>query len=53
MNLDNLERDGYIKRLPVSKRKIKDALDLAKRDVRTAKNILEQDRDWAFSTRTA
>lgn len=49
MNLDNLEREGYIKKLPVSKRKVEDALGLAKRDIKTARNILEQDRDWAFS----
>jgi uncharacterized protein (UPF0332 family) len=49
MNLDNLEREGYIKRLPVSKRKAEDALNLAKRDIKTARSILEQDRDWSFS----
>ena len=37
MNLDNLEREGYIKRLPVSKRKVEDALNLAKRDIKTAR----------------
>lgn len=49
MNLDRLERDGYIKRLPVSKRKVEDSLLLAKRDIATAKSIAEQDYDWAFS----
>ena len=49
MNLDNLEREGYIKRLPASKRKVEDALNLAKRDIKTARSILEQDRDWSFS----
>lgn len=49
MNLDNLEQEGYIKKLPVSKRKVADALNLARRDINTARAILEQDRDWAFS----
>jgi uncharacterized protein (UPF0332 family) len=49
MDLNRLERDGYIKRLPVSKRKVEDSLHLAKRDIATAKGIIEQDCDWAFS----
>lgn len=49
MNLDNLEREGYIKKLPVNKTKVENALDLAKRDIKTARNILRQDSDWAFS----
>lgn len=51
MNLDNLEQEeeGYIKKLPVSKRKVADALNLARRDINTARTILEQDMDWAFS----
>jgi len=49
MNLDNLERDGYIKRLPVNMKKVQDALALAKRDITTAKTILDADLDWAFS----
>ena len=49
MNLNDLEREGYIKKLPVDKRKIQDALTLAKRDIKTAKTMLQQDMDWAFS----
>jgi len=49
MNIDNLEREGFIKKLPVDKRKIEDALNLAKRDIKTAKSMLQQDKDWAFS----
>ena len=45
MNLDNLVRDGYIKKLPVSKRKVEDALNLAHRDIKTAKNVLREDYD--------
>ena len=47
--LDELEREGYIKKLPVNRRKIEDSLNLAKRDVKVAKDVLNQDYDWAFS----
>jgi len=47
--LDELEKEGYIKRLPVNKKKIEDALNLAKRDIKAAKTILRENDDWAFS----
>jgi uncharacterized protein (UPF0332 family) len=48
--LDDLERKGYIKRLPVDKRKVKDSLQLAKRDITVAKGMLdEKNHDGAFS----
>ena len=49
MNLDNLERQGYIKKLPISKRKVENSINLTKRDIKTAKIILNRDYDWAFS----
>jgi uncharacterized protein (UPF0332 family) len=49
MTLDQLEREGFIKKLTVDARKVRDALFLAKRDITTAKNILHQDADWAFN----
>jgi len=49
MTLDQLERQGYIKKLPVDARKVRDALSLAQRDITTAKSILQQDSDWAFN----
>lgn len=47
--LDELEREGFIKRLPTDKKKIEDALNLAKRDIKVAKTILRENNDWAFS----
>jgi hypothetical protein len=35
--LDDLERKGYIKRLPVDKRKVNGSLQLAKRDITVAR----------------
>lgn len=49
MTLDELEREGYIKRLPVDKKKVEDALNIAKRDIKVAKSVLREDDDWAFS----
>lgn len=49
MTLDDLEAEGFIKKLPVDVVKIRDALALAQRDIKTAKSLLERDADWAFS----
>ena len=49
MDLDELERKGYIKRLPMDMKKVEDSLNLAKRDVNVAKGVLEENCDWAFS----
>lgn len=49
MTLDELEREGYIKRLPEDKKKVKDALNLATRDAKVAKDVFKDDYDWAFS----
>ena len=49
MSLNNLEREGLIKKLPFNRKKVEDALNLARRDIETATNILEKDYDWAFS----
>jgi len=47
MSLDSLMQGGYIKKLPISKSKVEDALSLAKRDITTAKSILEENSDWS------
>ena len=49
MDLDSLERQGYIAKIFPNKTKVNDLLKLAKRDIKTAKNILKQDSDWAYS----
>lgn len=49
MDTDELERAGIIKRLPIDEKKVSDALDLAKRDLKAARNIMEDNCDWAFS----
>jgi len=49
VTLEELERGGYVKRLPEDKKKVEDALNLAKRDIKIAKTILRDNDDWAFS----
>ena len=47
--IEDLEREGLIKRLPYDKRKVDDSLALAYRDLRTSRPILPTDRDWAYT----
>ena len=49
MDLDELERRGHIKRLPIDVKKTGDSLNLAKRDVNVAKGVLEENCDCAFA----
>lgn len=46
---DELEREGHIRKLPVDRRKVQDSLNLAKRDLKVAQGILEEDNDWALN----
>jgi len=47
--IEDLERQGLIKRLPVDRKKVDDALAHARRDLATAGTILPGDRDWAYT----
>lgn len=49
MSIDELERSGIIKRLPIDRKKVRDSLDLARRDLNIARNMLDENCDWAFS----
>jgi hypothetical protein len=45
MSLDDLEREELIKKLPVNKKKVEDSMQLAGRDIKTARAMLAQDQD--------
>lgn len=47
--IEDLQRQGLIKTVPVDKKKIQDARDLALRDITTARTILGSDLDWAYT----
>ena len=47
--IDDLERQGLIKKLPFDQKKVDDALAHARRDLATAGTILANDKDWAYT----
>jgi uncharacterized protein (UPF0332 family) len=47
--IEELEREGLIRKLPVDKKKVQDAIALAHRDLRTSRTILPTDYDWAYT----
>ena len=49
MNYSDLENDRRIKRGKFSKKQIEETMNLAKRDIETAKKIVGDNQDWGFS----
>ena len=49
MKFTGLEKAGLISKIPVDRKRVKQSLDLAKRDLNTAKSIIRDNPDWAFS----
>jgi uncharacterized protein (UPF0332 family) len=47
--IDDLQRQGLIKTVPVDQKKIQDTRELALRDITTARTILKDNQDWAFT----
>lgn len=47
--IEDLERDGLVRRLSYDKKKVDDALALAYRDLKTSRTILASDQDWAYT----
>nr|WP_320162769.1 HEPN domain-containing protein [uncultured Methanoregula sp.] len=47
--IEDLEREGLIKKLPYDRKKVDDAIAHAHRDLRTARTILPADQDWAYT----
>ncbi len=47
--IDDLEREGLIKKLPVDRKKVADALALAHRDLVTSRLLLASDHDWTYT----
>jgi uncharacterized protein (UPF0332 family) len=47
--IDDLEREGLIRKLPYDRKKVDDAMIHARRDLATARTIFPSDRDWAFT----
>jgi uncharacterized protein (UPF0332 family) len=47
--IEDLEREGLIKKLPVDRKKVTDSMVLAHRDVTTSRILLASDHDWAYT----
>jgi uncharacterized protein (UPF0332 family) len=47
--IEDLQRQGFIKTVPVDRKKIQDARDLALRDIATSQTILANNQDWAYT----
>jgi hypothetical protein len=47
--LDELEREGYIRRINTKPEMVEDSLKLAHRDLKVAQEIINTDADWAFN----
>lgn len=47
--IEDLEREGLIRKLPYDRKKVEDAVTLARRDLVTCRAILPTDTDWAYT----
>jgi uncharacterized protein (UPF0332 family) len=47
--IKDLEREGLIKKLPIDQKKVKNAFNLAKRDLEFVMKIKEENFDWTFA----
>jgi len=47
--IEDLEREGLIKKLPTDRKKIDDSMALAYRDAKTSRAVLANDHDWAYT----
>ena len=48
MTIEELEREGQIRKIPVDQRNIEKSLEIAQRDIESAKFILVNNNDWAY-----
>jgi uncharacterized protein (UPF0332 family) len=47
--IEDLEREGLIRPLPIDPKRVRDALALARRDIGVARDLLPSSNDWAFT----
>lgn len=47
--IEDLQRQGLIKTVPVDQKKVQGARDLSLRDITTARTILAGNQDWAYT----
>ncbi len=47
--IDDFERQGLIKKLPMDKKEVEGAVQHAHHDIKTAKVVFQTDYDWAYT----
>jgi uncharacterized protein (UPF0332 family) len=47
--IEDLEREGLIRKIPADKRRVADLLALARRDISTSRTLLATSHDWAYT----
>lgn len=49
MKLSDLEKDGLISRISIDKKRVEQCIKIARRDLKAAKSLSNDNPDWAFS----
>jgi uncharacterized protein (UPF0332 family) len=49
MTLKELEREDMVRKFPVYRKRVGNSLNLARRDLKIARQMFEESYDWAFS----
>lgn len=49
MTFEDLEKRGWIERIPIDKEEIEGVLELVKRDIKVAQKLINIDLDWAYN----
>lgn len=47
--IEDLEREGLIRKIPADQKRVTDLLVLARRDISTSRTLLETSHDWAYT----
>jgi len=48
MTIEELEREGQIRKIPIDERDVEKSLGIARRDVESAKFMLMHNEDWSY-----
>jgi len=48
MTIEELEREGLIRNIPIDERNVDKSLEVARRDIESAKFMLMNNEDWAY-----
>ena len=49
MSYEELEAEGLIRKTKIDPKRVTDSLDIARRDIATAQDVLDKSRDWSYN----